>query len=53
MTNGREMIPITVEEMKLYMLTDYGAYGRLLLHFLLVYIPYCLCDAMLTVTYNR
>ncbi|CAA7264014.1 unnamed protein product [Cyclocybe aegerita] len=32
-TNGREMVPITVEEMKLYMLTEYGAYGRLLLHF--------------------
>jgi hypothetical protein len=32
-TNGREMVPITVEEMKLYMLTEFGAYGRLLLHF--------------------
>ena len=32
-TNGKEMVPITVEEMKLYMLTEYGAYGRLLLHF--------------------
>ena len=32
-TNGREMVPITVEKMKLYMLTDYGAYGRLRLHF--------------------
>ena len=31
-TNGKEMVPITVEEMKVYMLTEYGAYGRLLLH---------------------
>ena len=32
-TNGRGMVPITVEELKLYTLTHYGAYGRLLLHF--------------------
>ncbi|KAF9524780.1 hypothetical protein CPB83DRAFT_860688 [Crepidotus variabilis] len=32
-TNGKEMVPITLEEMRLYMLTEYGAYGRLLLHF--------------------
>ncbi len=32
-TNGKEMVPVTVEEMKLYLLTEYGAYGRMLLHF--------------------
>lgn len=27
------MVAITVEATRLYMLTEYGAYGRLLLHF--------------------
>ena len=38
---------ITVEEMKLYMLTDY-AYGRLRLQSFLVYIPYYLVEYSMT-----
>ena len=46
------MVPITVEEMRLYMLTDYGAYGRLLLHFSSGTFHIYLCDAML-ISYDR